>query len=145
MVDEEEWLDHARIVQCWMVIHFHALILWSTPDFLLLNRPLTWRVFYVIHQKHFIGQMPTETACFNVFSTGNLLNSHSLCRYCTCAKEQKHAFQNKTKVDGQVFNTFHIKRSWFHALFKYWKPKTISFQNSRAWNTGSKTQCKTPV
>ncbi len=63
--------------------------------------------------------MPTRMACFYVFSTGNLLNSHALCRSCICAKVRKYAFQNKTKVDGQVFNTVHQKRSQFHALFMY--------------------------
>ncbi len=68
---------------------------------------------------HFIEQIPTRMACFNVLSTGNLLNSLTLCRSRTCAKERKHAFQNKTKVDSQVFNTDHHKRSRFHALLKY--------------------------
>ncbi len=72
-----------------------------------------------------------RTVCFNVFTTGNLLNSPALYQSYTCAKERKHAFQNNSKVDGQVFNTVHPKRSRFHALLKYFRLKMIYIYDSK--------------
>ncbi len=97
---------------------------------MLQNRSLTWIVsLFHTHRKYWVIIMlitiktlfywanAYENGLFNVFSTGNLLNSCTLWQYRACTKEWKHAIKIWTQKFSTQFTAKYIDFLHFSGVF----------------------------